>query len=243
LSNAFGEFTDNRNEQGLYTGASMRLSRKWVLNAYLDLYQSAWLRYLTDGPSHGSDLLGELQYNPSKVAQFYLRYRYENKQKNQPGNLSVTDYLSMQSRSTCRLHAQYKISMDLSAKSRVEVANYCDELSGKRSGTILFQDLGWSTPKRRLALTLRVAYFTVDDYNARVYAMENDVLYQSTVTLYQNSGTRYYLVARYRVSRRIEFWLKFSETVYSNIKTIGSGLEQVNGNRLSDLRLQFRIIL
>lgn len=243
FSNAFGEYTDNRNEQGIYTATTWRLSRKWVLNTYLDLYQSKWLRYLTDGTSAGTDFLTELQYNPGKSTQFYFRYRQESASKNQPGNLTVTDYLSDQVKTIYRLNAQYKAGTHLAAKSRIEISRYSDDLSKKQTGVLIFQDLVWSTPKRIFTFTLRAAYFTVDDYSARLYASENDVPYQYAVPLYQNSGTRYYLVTRCRISRKLEMWLKLSETVYSNVQTIGSGLEEINGNRLSEMRVMLKMIL
>lgn len=243
FSNPFGENTDGRNEHGLYTGASFKLSRRFVLNAYTDLYKSRWLRYLTDAPSQGTDVLAELQYNPSRIVQLYLRFRQEAKIKNQGENMGHTDYLSEQTRTVYRFNASYKINLNLAAKSRVELVTFSDELVKEQTGALLFQDISWSTPKRKLALVCRVAYFTVDDYNARIYAAENDVLYQYSVPLYQNSGTRYYLVARYSVSRKLEFWLKFSETRYSNVNTISSGLDQIDGNKLTDMRVQVRVIL
>lgn len=242
FNNPFGENSDGRNEHGIYAGASLRLSRRFVLNAYFDMYKSGWLRYLTDGPSQGIDFLSELQYNPSRSAQLYVRFRQETKQKNQTDNVSVTDYLSDQTRSTYRFNAQYKISLNLAAKSRVEVVTFTDDVSKNKAGTLLFQDLSWSTTKKKVSLIFRMAYFTVEDYNARVYAAENEVLYQYAVPLYQNSGTRYYVVAHYNITRKLELWIKFSETRYSNVNSISSGLEQVNGSKLSDIRLQVRWI-
>lgn len=243
LNNPFAENSDGRNEQGLYTGLSLRFNQRIVLNTYLDFYQSRWLRYLTDAPGKGVDFLSELQYNPSKTAQIYFRFRREVKSRNQSGNTAAIDYLSNQQRSTYRFNAQYKVSLDLSAKSRVEVIQFSDELNKSQMGTLIFQDIQYSTPRKKLAIITRLAYFTVDDYNARVYAAENDVLYQYAVPLYQNSGVRYYMVVRAKINRKLELWLKFSETIYSNVKTISSGLEQINGNRLTDLRLQFRLVL
>lgn len=243
LSNSFGENADARNEHGVYTGASLKLSRRWTLNAYMDLYRSSWLRYLADGPSHGADVLGECQYTPSRTTQLYIRYRRETKLRNQAGNTTVSDYLSSQERSSYRFNASWKAGPGLSARSRLELVTFSDDLHAGRTGTLIFQDMSWSTPKKKFSLTVRLACFTVEDYNSRVYATEHDVLYQYSVPLYQNSGTRYYLVARYAINRRAELWMKLSETRYSNVQAIGSGLEQVQGNRISDIRLQVRVIL
>jgi hypothetical protein len=83
----------------------------------------------------------------------------------------------------------------------------------------------------------------VDDYNARVYATEQDVLYQYSVPLYQHSGIRFYAVTHIRFNKRLDCWLKYSQTHYSNVNTISSGLEQINGNKISDIRVQLRVTL
>ncbi len=243
FANSFAENSDTRNEQGFYTGASLRITRKWLLNSYLDFYQSKWLRYLVDGPSRGFDFLSELQYTPSKTAQFYIRFRQEMKGRNQSNNTERVDYISSQTRSIYRFNAQYKVNLNLSAKSRLEVVTFTDDINKNQTGTLLMQDLNLSLPRKRVAIILRMAYFTVDDYNARVYAAENDVLYQYAVPMYQNSGVRYYVVARIKVNRKVELWFKYSQTRYSNINTISSGLEEIRGNTLTDFRLQLRVLL
>ncbi|MBP9187587.1 MAG: helix-hairpin-helix domain-containing protein [Bacteroidia bacterium] len=243
FANSFAENSDTRNEQGIYTGITLRLNRKWIVNSYIDVYQSKWLRYLVDGPSNGFDFLSELQYLPSRSAQFYVRFRQEIKYRNQSGNTEKTDYLSAQSRSVYRFNAQYKVALNLSAKSRIEVVTFSDDIKKNQVGTLLLQDINWSSPRKKVNLIFRMAYFTVDDYNARVYAAENDVLYQYAVPLYQNSGVRYYLVARIKINRKLDLWFKYSETKYSNVDKISSGLEQINGNTMTDFRIQFRLTL
>lgn len=243
FANSFAENSDTRNEQGIYTGITLRLNRKWIVNSYIDVYQSKWLRYLVVGPSNGFDFLSELQYLPSRSAQFYVRFRQEIKYRNQSGNTEKTDYLSAQSRSVYRFNAQYKVALNLSAKSRIEVVTFSDDIKKNQVGTLLLQDINWSSPRKKVNLIFRMAYFTVDDYNARVYAAENDVLYQYAVPLYQNSGVRYYLVARIKINRKLDLWFKYSETKYSNVDKISSGLEQINGNTMTDFRIQFRLTL
>lgn len=239
-SNAFAENSDGRNEEGLYTGLSIKLTGKWQLNTYFDWFRSLWLRYLTDAPSHGTDYLGELQYNPGKTSQFYIRYRHETKHRNQSNNVSATDYTTTAEKEQYRLNAQYKLSENISGKSRVEMTQYYDVLSGKKYGALIFQDLMYTTLFKTFSIAGRIALFSVDDYNARVYATEQDVLYQYSVPLYQNSGMRYYAVMHLRFNRRFDLWVKYSQTAYSNVTSIGSGLERINGNTLTDLRVQVR---
>jgi hypothetical protein len=237
---AFGENRDGKNEEGLYSGLSWKPKRSWLLNMYVDWYRSPWLRYLTDAPSRGTDYLLELQYNPNKQSQFYIRYRKEQKNKNQSDNSSAIDYTTVNQREQYRIHSQYKVSDNLTGKSRLEIVFYKDELSDGQQGSLLFQDLLYTHPQKRFTFATRIALFSIDDYNARVYATEQDVLYQYAVPLYQNSGIRYYAVAHIKIRRGLDVWFKYSHTEYSNVKSISSGLEMVEGNVLSDLRVQVR---
>jgi hypothetical protein len=82
--------------------------------------------------------------------------------------------------------------------------------------------------------------FSIEDYNARIYAVENDVLYQYSVPAFQNSGVRYYVLLNYSPLRRLELWVRFSQTRYNNVETIGSGLDTINGSVLSELHVQCR---
>ncbi|MES2559868.1 MAG: helix-hairpin-helix domain-containing protein [Bacteroidota bacterium] len=240
FNNAFGENRDGKNEEGLYSGLSWKPRHGWLLNVYVDRYRSPWLRYLTDAPSRGTDYLAEVQYNPTKHSQFYIRYHNEQKNKNQSSNLSAVDYTTINQREQYRVNAQYKISDNLTGKSRLEMVFYKDELSGNQQGSLLFQDLLYTHPQKRFTLATRIAVFSVDDYNAKVYATEQDVLYQYSVPLYQNSGIRYYVVAHVKIRRGLDVWFKYSHTEYSNVTSISSGLEKVDGNVLSDLRVQIR---
>ena len=240
FNNPFAENSDGRNEEGFYTALTFSPSMNWIVNTYFDIYRSPWLRYLVDAPSHGVDLFSEVQFNPSKSTQFYLRIKKEVKNVNAPPSSELTNYLIDASKSTIRINANYKVSSNLSAVSRIEMVQYQNSIIGTKNGTIIFQDLVYTTEEKGLSIVGRIALFSIEDYNARVYATETDVLNQYSVPLYQNSGVRYYFVVHYRFSKKLDAWLKYSNTTYNNVNTIGTGLQQINGNVLSDLRVQIR---
>ncbi len=92
-----------------------------------------------------------------------------------------------------------------------------------------------------MTLSARLAIFDIDDYNSRIYAYEDNLPYTFSVPLYQNSGTRFYFMVKYQVNKKVKLFARYSKTQYQNINTIGSGLEQINGNSLSDLNLQLQV--
>lgn len=240
FNNPFAENSDGRNEEGFYSGVSFKLNQQWIFNTYFDYYRSPWLRYMVDAPSKGNDFLSELQYNPSKTTQYYIRYRREIKSRNETGVAGPVDYLTDVSKEIVRLHVQYKVSPTVALKSRAEFSQYYDHVNGYRNGSLIYQDVIYTTAFKELSFIGRIAVFTVEDYNARLYATESDVLYQYSIPQYQNSGVRYYLLIHYSLSKKWDLWIKYSQTNYNNVKTISSGLEQINGNTVSDMSVQLR---
>ena len=108
---------------------------------------------------------------------------------------------------------------------------------------VFFQDILYKPMMGKWDIIARLAIFETDGYNSRIYTYENDLLYQFSVPALQNQGARYFLLINYKFSRKAEFWVKFAHTVYANQKTIGTGLDEVQGNKKSDLKIQLRITL
>ncbi|MDQ3552116.1 MAG: helix-hairpin-helix domain-containing protein, partial [Bacteroidota bacterium] len=81
-----------------------------------------------------------------------------------------------------------------------------------------------------------------DSYNSRIYAYESDVLYSYSIPPFYDKGFRYYFNINYDLSRSFSCWLRWSQTIYENRKSIGSGLDEIVGNKRSDIKLQLRYI-
>ena len=54
-ANAFTETAIPKNEAGFYSGISIRPVTNWQIDAYADIYQFPWLKYLVHAPTRGSD--------------------------------------------------------------------------------------------------------------------------------------------------------------------------------------------
>jgi len=241
-TNPFAENSDSRNETGFYFGLSFKPKRALIFNHYIDFYQSKWLRFLVDAPSKGFDILNEVQYNPSKVLSMYFRYRIETKERNEVNNDdALNDALATQQKQQVRFHIKYKLSILLEAETRLEQSFFNTKNTLPSTGTLLYQDLKYKANGGKWTFTTRLSIFSIDDYNARIYAYEDNVPYTFSVPLYQNSGSRFYLMAKYKVNKNIKVFARYAQTKYSNVNMIGSGLEQINGNTQSDLSLQLQV--
>ena len=73
---------------------------------------------------------------------------------------------------------------------------------------MFFQDLVYSPAKLPLKSYVRFVVFNTGSYDARVYAYENDLLYNYSVPAYYGKGMRAYMNLSYKVSPMIGLWLK-----------------------------------
>ena len=71
-----------------------------------------------------------------------------------------------------------------------------------------------------------------------MYAYENDVLYSFSIPVFYDKGYRYYLNLNYDATRKLSVWLRFAQTLYLDKNLIGSGLDEIMGNKKTEIRLQ-----
>ena len=107
-------------------------------------------------------------------------------------------------------------------------------------GWLAFQDVRYETADNDLYVIGRYVLFDVDDYKARIYTYENDLLYTFSIPFFQDKGMRYYLLARLNAWEQFSFWLKGGQTTYFNRSTISSGYQEINGNTKTTLKAQVR---
>jgi hypothetical protein len=207
------------------------------------------LKYLMDAPGYGRDFLAQVTYTPNKQAEIYTRYRNETKQGNQPGNLPagqagtpVTNYLVQLPHQNWRIQSSFKISTTISLRNRAEMIWYDKKGSNNEKGFLVFFDFIYKPRLKSYSGILRLQYFETDGYNSRLYAYENDVLYNYSIPVFFGQGYRYYLTLNYDLTKKLSFWLRWAQTIYRGKDLIGSGTDEIEGNRKTELKLQARYI-
>lgn len=256
--NGIGNATRTSNEKGLYLGLEAKPVKQFIINAYFDRYEYPWLSYGVTAPSQGNQYLVQATFKPNKKFETYVRYRQRNKEIN--GNIylfdNVNDGVSAVYNFSSvgidpivsgkfnqyRWHITYKMNDALTLKNRVEFNTYQEEGEDQTMGYMMYQDIVYKPLGKKYQLSLRYTMFDVENFLNSIYLFENTVLYgPPTIGLYGGRGNRYYILLRYRITRNIDFWVKFAQTYYADKKIIGSGLEQINGNTRSDIIGQLRI--
>jgi len=235
----FAESSNAAGEEGIFLGILLMVSPKITFSGYVDYFSFNWMRFRVDAPSRGKEYLSELTYHLSRTTEMRLRYRYKQRERNQSGD-SYMPLIEPYEKQSLRYHIQFRPLRDFTLRSRVEWVMNTGSGKNPRHGYMMYQDVIWRPGPQRWAFSARYALFDTDTFDERIYAYENDVLYAFSVPAYYYKGSRSYLLVRYQASRRVDFWLRLSQTWFANTTTLGSGLDEIEGNTRSEIKAQVR---
>ncbi len=239
-TNAFTESTFPTNEKGFYAGICVRPNYFWRIDAYADFYQFPWLKYNIDAPSVGADYLIQTTYQPNKQLCIYMKYRSESKSANFKIENSVMLPVIAKSRQNFRSQLNYKLSRSVTVRERAELIWFDKRGNEPATGFLLFSDLLYKPMMKKYSGNLRFQYFETDNYNSRMYAYENDVLYSYSIPVFYDKGIKYYLNLNYDVNKKLSFWFRWAQTIYKDKKFSGSGLDEISGRKKSEFKLQLQ---
>ncbi len=237
FANAFGESSRNNNEEGLYLGTEIHPYKSWKISAYADCFHFPWLKYGTDKPSVGYDLLIQADYSPKEETRMYARFKFKQKESNITNDSTITPFISNYNRGSLRYVLQYLISDKLKLQNTLE-GTYSQKASDNPTyGILLAQDLSYSCTKLPLSFNLRYEFFDALNYENRIYMYDKDILYAFSIPALYGKGSRYYLNINYKLGKALSLYLKIGQTTYIHKEIIGSGLEEIDGNRKTDVRV------
>jgi hypothetical protein len=237
--NAFAESTRVNNETGLYMGANIDLGRSFVLAVYFDMFRFPWVRNnLVAYPSRGHEYFAKLTYTPNRRISTYLQFKNETKEQNLSENVTPFNVLIPRQTTRVRLHIGYILTPEFEMRSRIELTQF--KLGETYHGVMAYQDFIYAPKKIKLKIQARFALFDSNSFFAAPYAYENDVLYSFSVPAYYGRGMRWYINTKYDISKKLSIWVRYARTRFSDRDEISSGLNAIQGNTRSEVKVQLR---
>lgn len=242
VSNGFAENSMAANEKGLYMGITAQPVNTITLMAYYDRFEFPWMNYKANIPaSFGNDFLAQVNYTPSKKFDMYFRIRERNKQRNTSDADADIDFLAPVKQTNYRFNISYSITPSVKLKNRIELIDFKVEENKTQKGYMAYQDVVYNKAGNPLSVTLRYALFQTDNYDTRIYAFESEIpgVYSIVANYYR--GSRFYVLLNYNITRKIEVWLRYSQTFYDDRTVISPGsLTEIQGNTKSEIKAQIR---
>lgn len=231
---AFAESAAVNDEQGIYAGLKLLPAAGISISAYFDNYWFKWMKSNTYSPSQGHEGLLQIQYSPNRNSSIYARFIFEEKESGKFESKIKQGEISQQQ----RLRLNYKVALNefWSLQSRLEFSKVTS--STRSNGLLFFQDIKYDNAQ--FSGQLRLAWFDTDDYSSRLYAFENDLLYNYSAPALFGKGIRNYFNAKYKLSSRIDIWFKVAQTHFFDQSTIGNSLDKIEGEHKTEIKIQLR---
>ena len=237
-SNAFGEGSRNQGQHGFYLGVEAALAPYWNLLAYVDQFQLTWLTSQVNAPSRGHDYYLRLSHSFNRNTNAYLQFRSKTKMKNSADAFVFSHYPIFYTKNSVRFNINYKMGRDFAAGNKAEYAHYRNDDGSNEHGYFLCQDIAYKPENKPYSLSFRYALFDAKDYNARIYAYENDILYSFSVPAFYGKGMRIYLLGKVKLFNALTLYARIGRTIYSDRDETGSGLTLIEGNHKTDLKVE-----
>lgn len=239
-SSALSENTRTAGEQGIYAGIRFKPDRKHLFTGYVDQFRFPWLRFRSYQPSSGTESLFRYTFTFARKGSVYVQYRTEQKMINIPGDLSVFYRTAQSVRRNWCVNLDYRLADHISGRLRLQGAAH--NIAGRRlNGLLVSHDL--FVEGRRWRASCRYALFDVPDPAASLYTYERDVWMAYSFPAFSGTGVRSYVNFQYSLSQTIDVWLRWALTSYTDRDQIGYGLEQIDGPRRDEWKLQVRMKL
>jgi hypothetical protein len=258
LGQAFSETRAIKNENGFYVGLAYQANRRWNIALYMDSWQHPWLRFKSDAPSRGREFFGRISYSKTRDFDLYIQWKLEQKQESYRFLMTKLDALLYKYKTNFRIHFNKKINKVLELRSRLEWSffdiedsydekdliwyngDYVSQKETKSNGFMLYQDIIYKPIDFPLSISTRFALYDVSNYDARIYAYEQDLTYQFSIPSYYNQGTRFYFNLKYKLSEHLRIEGRYAQTYWANQNHFGSGINRIEGAKKSQLKIQVR---
>jgi hypothetical protein len=233
--NAISENSRVMNENGTYWGIQVKPNNYHKLNAYFDKFSFPWLKYRTEAPSGGYEYLIRYTYSPTKYLSAYTQMRQQSK----PISISNSNlnYLIEQIKRNYLFNIEYNVTPKLWLKTKIQTSILKE--SERTKGIAIIQDVNFELWK--LKFHTRIALFDTDNFDNAQYVYENDVLYAFSIPSYSGTGTRAYVMVRYDILKDASMWVRYARFTYRDRNEIGSGLEKIDGNTSTQIKMMVRI--
>lgn len=236
FSNAFAEGTSTKNEKGFFTVMEWRFIKNFRLNAFYDVFIFPWLKYGVNTPSSGSDYALQTTWIPNSKSQVMVRFKVRRKKQNANLEDNVFPNMEDQLKNQTRLqiasaHGYWNLKTVLDGNS----------IESPSSGMVtigfsLSQEINFLPAKMPFSFSIRYALFDTDHFDNRIYSYERDLPGTFSMTSFYGKGCRYSALLKYKCSKTVQLQFKVGHTAYRDRQIIGTALEEVQGNQLTDIK-------
>lgn len=228
-SNGPGSSPTGNNPEGLLGNFTFEAAKYFFISAGCNIQYYPWMKYRCSAPSSSVREEVRLKYNPPNrfATELVYDYRYFMQDKTESKGITKQDKILTRS---IRWSAKYTADEVLSLGTRFDLKVVSPSGS---TGMLILQDVNCRFRRIPLTLWFRYCIFNTDNWDSRLYAWENDLLYSFSIPSLSGEGSRSYIVAGWKVLDNTELRVKYG------ITTLVENKENLKDTK--ELKVQFRI--
>ena len=198
---AFSEGSRLGDENGGYIGIEYKGLRHWRLSAYGDVFRFNNPKFgIRETGTIGYDVLAQTEYMSANYnLLLQLRSRSKGSNRTHRARAEFTYLLG-----TWRLHS----------RADALLGEHTDGSAPLGYALSIYQDIEYHLSSAPVVLQLRLQGFDAREWTNRIYTYENDVLYAFNIPAVYGRGGRWYINARYHITKQLSVYLRVSQTVY-----------------------------
>jgi hypothetical protein len=206
--NGPGNSSLNNNEKGILGNFTFEAAKHLFVSAGCDISYYPWLKYRCSFPSGAKRNELRIKYLPSEnvTCEFLYSNRFSMfDSKPDPGIPGIYRVRS----SAVKGSVKYTLDNYLTISTRIDY-KYVNPSGSK--GMMLIQDVIIKCRQLPLTFWLRYCTFGTDDWDSRLYAYENDLLYNFSIPALSGRGGRSYIMVKWEAGRFSELRIKYGMT-------------------------------
>ncbi len=230
FAGAFAERGDGAsNEDGYYIGVNAKLHDRLLVGAYYDLFTFPVLGSHCQYPSDGNDARLFMNWKQSSwlAWNLQLQHKYKEEQKNQESSsVALWSALPLVT-NRVQLDCDVTLFDRLRLRTRGEVKEVVKKyLAGDQAfyGRLLYQQVGYTTGS--YGVKGRFTLFDTSDYDAAIYAYEDDLPLTSSLGVYDGRGKSFFLVATWQAMKQMKLAARYETTWYDDRVVYSSGNDE-----------------
>jgi hypothetical protein len=224
-----GSSSKTSNEMGILGNFTFEAARHLFLSGGADIEHSPWLKYRCSAPTRGMRKALKISWLPSERLTFETSYNYSESMYDDNTGNRIPDQAETITR-TIKASFRYSVNANLSIGGR---GDYKIADPSRSRGFNLCQDINYIFRKIPVTVWFRFCLFSTDDWASRIYTYENDLLYSFSVPALAGSGSRSYLMVKWKVNEIAELRIKYGMT---SVVTNGNMMKNTD-----EIKMQFRL--
>jgi opacity protein-like surface antigen len=233
--------SNDDNEEGIRWHIRMETASRWLINLTADVCSNRWVTYQLPSPSRQWSAILSTERAWRDMGGLYFSARYKKLTSKPSGEFSHILHPGYDEQVGLKLEGRYAVMKRFEFKTRVAMNYFREHPLPGSAGWLLFQDIGYTAIRWPVRIWMRICFFESETFETRLYAYENDVLFDFSSFMHDGKGTRAIFMIKYNPWPRLDIWFRIASVNYRDRPVISSGWDEIEGDRLEELEFQFRL--